>query len=231
MKTRMKIVQKRCCPTLGENKKSFIVISAFVRLVIALVLFLVAFAACVNIRSGFDENERYVLSFEDFVNSINDLERTKTSVDVAIKKKTAIIGFRENAEAWVCRNCHEDNGDTIGFPKTTDTCIGTACVCLCTEGFELGDSNLISCDDLYCLPITKNIADMTHVLDGKSWENGFVFANDRENVNGLKKYKIDVMTLYVDNVDETITVCNDDMKEYNKNLFPDDINYDSCIRP
>jgi len=222
-----------------KNKKSLISLEGLVRIIIAVVLFLFVFGACSKAKSGLSDQEGInIISFEDFVNGVNGMrsDTTKKSFSITLKKDTAIIGFIKDTlsdpKDWKCRNCHGEAVMTFNKPSNSE-CNEKACVCLCTEGFNFDrGSNFISCGSLRCKTLTKDISERIDVRtdylgSNTYWENGFLFANDISQANGLNKYKPKDMDIFVDKVDDKITVCNSEMKRY----VEDNCCTNSCIIP
>ena len=63
----------------------------------------------------------------------------------------------------------------------------------------------------------KDIVAQLKVSGNIYWKNGFLFANDIDKANGLKKFKGTELNLFVDNKDGKIGVCNFEMLKDNPN--------------
>ena len=218
-----------------KNKKSLMVLSAIVRIILAIVLFIFVFVACTMIKSAFFSNDdKYTVSFVGLVNSINDMnmKQPKKTVPLETKEESAIIGFRKDGAAWECNNCNP----TKKFVKPSNQqCDGNACACICIEGFKGSQTN-IECQTLICRTLTKDIKDETIIDKDKNikWINGFLFVNGMDNVNGLPKFRGTQMDLFIDDNNDVISVCNADMREYNKRTFKYNkrtVKSDTCITP
>lgn len=199
-----------------KNKKSGIpVLSALLRIIIAIVLVFVFFAACSNIRNAFsNKDDKVIGAFEEFANGINDMSKETKSFEIEFKKGSAIIGFTKNSAGspldWQCFNCHttsppQPSRAYLGPPNSE--CVGSACICLCLEGFSF-DLNFGKCPSaLICKGLTKDIKETTIIMssdhsfsnDDTYWKNGFLFANDVDQASGLAKIKTSKMQLFVDN--------------------------------
>lgn len=217
-----------------NNKKSGIpVLSALLRIIIAIVLVFVFFVACNKVRNAFsNEDDKVVDSFEEFADGIIDMSDPK-SFELEFKKGTAIMGFRKGDidVKWDCVNCNP----TRDYPRpTSDACVGSACVCLCLEGFSF-DSNFrgkcpsaLRCKALKRNNAEKDIKEITIIKsndndyddsDDTYWKNGFLFANSVESASGISKISVNKLQLFVDNNNGVIVVCNAEMKTYNEGKF------------
>ena len=232
------------------KKKSEITLTAIVELILVIVLFLIAFVACTTIKNGFSNNdEKYIASFKDFVNGINDMTNPRKVFTVEVKTRSAIgsaiIGFSKEGNAWKCVNCNPDRS----FSKPhNQQCDNNACACLCLDGFKfkgiLGQCEKpLICETLEDIRKTAiNIKQITIISSNDDkfqptdtyWENGFLFANgvtlfdnDINDANGMKNFMGNQMEIFVDKDNNVISVCNAEMRQRNKNAFNDD----KCTTP
>ena len=214
-----------------KNKKSQMIIRSIVVLIVTVALIFVFFAGCARVRKNLVNTEdTYLLSFQDFVNGINAMDkRNKISIDIKLEKNSAVVGFSSANEDWKCWNCHDTSSQPtrvfVNSPTKVE-CVNNACICLCSGiKFEGSTNKLATCDHLDCETLNKEIASKTEVLE-TFWENGFLFGNHLKNGNGLDEFKGNKLELFVDKEDNTITVCNNEMRRYNK-----DNNFgEFCIR-
>ena len=200
-----------------KNKKSSVgtMMGTIMVIIITLAMvFLVFMPACNKARSALpSEDKQYIRSFEDFVNGINDMTIEKKQFLLELKKESAIIGFSKDSESWVCNNC----GPARTYKKpTTANCRDSACTCLCIEGFEFDDENNGRCETLMCKTLEKDIMARIEIPNNKYWDNGFLFATHIADANGLEEFKGKDLTLFVDNKDGKIGVCNGDMLKYHE---------------
>ena len=191
-------------------------------IIITLVMVVLVFMpACNKVSSVLlSEDNQYIRSFEDFVNMINDMPDYKDTTGrnnflLKLKKESAIIGFSEDSEHWVCKDC--DPARTYNKP-TTPNCKDSACACLCIEGFEFDDENNGRCETLMCKTLEKDIMARIEIPNNKYWDNGFLFATHIADANGLEEFKGKDLTLFVDNKDSKIGVCNEDILKYHEEL-------------
>ena len=222
-----------------NNKKSLFVFKFLIRIIISLaVIFLVLVPACGKIRAAFfNTDTKYIGSFEEFVGEINQLSDepsgTGKRLSLELNKKSAIIGFSEGADHWECFNCNigkQDRPSAIVLKPIE--CGSGACICLCNGDYKLrsGDwegksASFGECEKGYlCRELEVDIVSRTivekHNWGTEDWNNGFLFANKMPGtglvLNGLKHYKEDFTTLFVQKGDNEIGVCNEDMLDHNK---------------
>ena len=200
-----------------KNKKSQMMIRSIVVLIVTIALVFVFFAACTRLRENLtDTEDTYLLSFQDFVDGINAMDnRDKMPIDIKLEKNSAVVGFRSSNDNWECWNCHgASSKPTRVFvkPSTNAECVGNACICLC-RGIKF-EGDTATCDHLNCETLNKEIVQRTEVLE-TFWENGFLFGNHLKNGNGLDEFKGNKLELFVDKEGNTITVCNNEMRNYN----------------
>jgi len=215
-----------------KSKKSGIpVLSAILRIVIAIVLVFIFFAACSRVRNALsNEDDKVINSFNEFANGINDMSKETKSFEVEFKKGSAIMGFRTGGAAlnWDCSNC----GPTRAYLRPTNSeCVGSACACLCLEGFSFA-SNFGKCPSaLICKKLTKEIKEITILKSADNdfdpgggagsdtyWQNGFLFVNGvEEGASGV--ISLSPATMFVDNNNGVVSVCTSTMKKYNEIKF------------
>src|SRR3989338_1692453 len=126
---------------MNSKKSGIPVLSAILRIVIAIVLVFIFFAACSKVRNALsNKDDKVIDSFNELANGINDMSSTAKSFEVEFKKGTAILGFRNGGGAalnWDCINC----GPTRAYLRPTNSeCVGSACVCLCSDGFSFASN-------------------------------------------------------------------------------------------
>ena len=224
-----------------KSKKSGIpILSALLRIIIAIVLVFIFFVACSKVKNAFsNEDDKVINDFEEFANGINDMSSTAKSFEMEFKKGSAIVGFRKGASAWDCHNCHTTHASpTRAFIKpSNDQCVSSACMCLCLEGFlfEGGANKLAKCGNLICKGLKKGIkekdikettiiksSDKLFSNDDTYWKNGFLFVNGIEEGAGSGIISISPVTLFVDNNNGVVSVCTKAMRENNQKMFGND---------
>lgn len=222
-----------------KSKKSGIpILSALLRIIIAIVLVFIFFKVSTRTLHAFsDKDDKVVNGFEEFANGIIDMSSTAKRFEMEFKKGSAIIGFGKGSSGadWQCFNCHTTNPPQPSrayIRPTSDACVGSACVCLCLEGFNF-DSNFGKCPSaLICKALKreaheKDIKEITIIKssdklfsnDDTYWKNGFLFANEIDNANGLPKIKTNKLELFVDNNNGVVSVCTGAMRDNNQNMF------------
>jgi hypothetical protein len=233
-----------------KNKKS-LVLESLVRLVVTIgVLLLIVFPAGERVYTAFfGSDTKYLQSFEEFVNNINDMRLERETFSIRLREESAIAGFSKNSDKFECYNCYVGVQDrpTIIFnkPKTQD-CSGRACICLCKDDFKLNNDILngktikvAECEELTCKSLNKDIVENLpvkiypgfkmfgfQILGGAEyWKNGFLFANGVTGTNGLKLYNQESNNLIVEKRQNFIGICNPDMLKYNL----DELKTDRCI--
>ena len=217
-----------------KNKKSGIpILSALLRIIIAIVLVFIFFAACSRVKNAFsNEDDKVINAFEEFANGINDMSSTAKSFEVEFKKGSAIVGFRKGDGSaplnWDCINC---NPTRAYIRPSNSECVGSACICLCLEGFSF-DSNFGKCPSaLTCRVLKKDIKEITILKssdndydagDDTYWKNGFLFVNGIEEGAGSGIISISPAAFFVDNNNGVVSVCTAIMRQNNKNMFGND---------
>ena len=219
-----------------KSKKSGIpILSALLRIIIAIVLVFIFFAACSKVRNALsNEDDKVVASFNEFAEGINSMPDTAKKFEVEFKKGSAIMGFKKGDinVNWDCVNC---NPTRAYLRPPNSECVSSACACLCLEGFSF-DSNFGKCSSaLICKALKrdnkeKDIKEITIIKsidklfsnDDTYWKNGFLFANDVDNANGLPKIKTNKLELYVDNNNGVVSVCTKAMRDNNQRMFRND---------
>lgn len=194
-----------------------------------LVLFLVILPACNKIRSVFfDSGEKYVQSFEDFVEGVNemapgtDTQPTKQQFPIELEHKGAMVGFRSDVDKFECFNCWDKDKKYVYDKPSVDECDGKACVCLCRdelkfeEKSEDKEAKVGKCDYL-CKSLKEDIVEQTQTVNVKRnigiiWNNGFLFAGLLSTAGGISSR---TTMLYVDKSSDTIAVCNEGMFRHN----------------
>jgi hypothetical protein len=210
------------------NKKGFLLgAEGLLRLILAIVLVFIAFTACSKLGpKSSDQENKYILSFEDFVSGIDSQSRERTAYTVEMGKKSAIIGFSKDKNSWKCENCPGAGNKEIFKPTDSLSCKNSACVCLCKKDFRFEDEFGV-CNELICIQTTQDFSSTTKVMGSNSfWKDGFLIVRDIENGNGLPKQIQEDIELFVDNPEskDLLTICTLDMREYNK----DNLGYDGC---
>jgi len=207
-----------------KNKKG-LVLKALILTIIAVI------AAIAFIRGGgkiyaavFDPESEYQKSFNKFVEDVNRMKLEKDTIPIKLEKGSAIIGFSSSGDCK-CYNCYGNDPSTvtIKFIRPSDLeCANNACACLCENlDFDASTPKVAQCEKLSCETLNKEITSFTNVAPnegGVSWTNGFLFANDVDQANGLPKYSEVKTYLYVDYEavpNNLITVRNIDMRKYN----------------
>lgn len=216
-----------------KNKKSFIMVKTLVRVIVVIgVIFFLILPACNKVQSYFDTDQKYKRSFEKFVDKINGFPAGKRPASIELDKDSAIIGFSKNINLFECVNCWDGNKNIV-FDKPTKNqeCSESACICLCNEGFdstEIGSGDdqakVIHCKKkLNCKQIDKDVVEATvvSVREGSYFNNGFLFARDISDVNGLEKHTQETIDFVVDKTEDIIAVCTPNMLIQN--------NLDSCL--
>lgn len=220
-----------------KNKKAIeINWEAILRLILLIPLIILVLIAC---NASVPKEEKYLQSFNDFVSGINSMSTQKKLFEgIKLEKKTAIIGFRKpnpnetsTPPNWKCVNCAgTGTEDRVFLRFDHPECAGSACACLCKEGFKFegGTQKLGKCESFECKAINKQISDKTYVLNKNTyWQNGFLIVRDVDNANGLPKYTPERVNIAANYVKGILTVCTAGMVQHNiKNNISD-----SCIIP
>ncbi len=207
-------------------------------LITVVIILLIVFPAYNRLHAAFLSSEKkYLQSFENFVNAINKMTPGRQSFELRLNDKSAIIGFSKNTDRYECFNCYSaQNRPTIIFNKpVNEECSGSACICLCKEGFkfEVNDiegkpTEIGQCQKLACKKIeNQDVIDRTIISPNSItessentayWKNGFLFANGVPLANGLKPYDEEYTTLVVEKKSDIIGICNSDMLKIRKEL-------------
>lgn len=209
-------------------------------IIMLLVLFLVILPACNKIRSVFfDSGEKYVQSFEDFVEGVNKMELgtdtnpTKQEFPIKLEIKRAMVGFRSDADKFECFNCWDKDKKYVYDKPRVDECEEKACVCLCRDELKFeeikseGKKVKVGKCDYLCKNLKEDIIEQTVTVNERRgtniiWNNGFLFAGLLSTAGGIDPKLIN--QLYVDKTLDTIAVCNDDMLRHNE-----EIGIDGCM--
>lgn len=228
-----------------NNKKSIMVMDAILRLVIALAaLFVLVIPGCVWIRENFlDSDKKYIQSFEEFVDGINEMNlKTIDSFFLEMKKKSAIIGFKKGADTFTCQKCLPLYSGlttyyhtiTVDKPSNSE-CSEGACVCLCNEEFTLDDAEYDSkenifyyggnCKNFKCSSLNHDIVQRTIInkKENIEWKDGFLLLRDvmglGSDVEPSILYKVQMRNLpgpiKPGDTFTEIGVCNEAMLKYN----------------
>lgn len=240
------MIKKRRNKQIFWNKKSVdIVPEALVRTVVTvgfvLVVYLFGSTAYANTIKPYFSEKKYVKSFDDFINNINNMEVRRDTFGLKLGQNTAVIGFSKDIQKYECINCYNIgvNVRTVTADKPNDKeCIGQACICLCSEGLRISESGaalaVIGCQKYTCKKIVqKDIAKRTAIEPllvlvhpkqppqtyPRAWINGFLYSNNFPNANGLKVNNEEAIELVVERKDDVIGVCNRDALKYNKNVL------------
>lgn len=234
----------------SKNKKS-LATSALVRTIITIITLIAVLSISTNIYGSIiNTEEKYVRSFEEFVDNANNVKVGIETFTLSLKKNSAIIGFSKNSDSYKCIDCYAEIGNpkpivVIEKPRSS-ICSQSACICLC-NGLKLEDKKtkeesmrVGQCEKLYCKTLESDIIDETPikaymevesgagpvVIEIKAmWNNGFLFANSIYGANGLKQYDKVVIPLYVEKKQNIIGICNPDIRKYHKQEF----GFDGCI--
>jgi hypothetical protein len=120
-----------------KNKKSILVVSALVRIIIAVVvLFLVVIPACTKIRSLFVGGVGSG-PYEELLKSVDEMSRADDGEAVTqlfeLDSGTAILVFESNTDRVIVDHQGPEDWFTL-FYKPNPECEGNfACICKCTE--------------------------------------------------------------------------------------------------
>jgi len=99
-------------PYNKKGESTVLPIETIVRLLGGLLLAFIAVAVIVVSCSRlYSSDDKYVESFEEFVEDVNAMSNPRDSFSIDIKKKSGIIGFSANGEGFECINCR--GGDKI----------------------------------------------------------------------------------------------------------------------
>lgn len=212
---------------MRKNKKSA-VLGSLLMIVLALLFFFFAVKPMwENVSTYiFDTNRKYIVSFEEFVEEVNNMRTGIEQFEIQLKDKSAIIGFSKGASRFECFNCYiGDQGRPriiVDKPHNIE-CQDSACACLCTGEFKLEEKGLDefggkqtrngSCQNPICKSLDDDIVDKTVVkrFEGlnlwlftvgegvtEHWNDGFLFTRNIAGANGLKLYNEELTTLIVE---------------------------------
>ncbi|MBU90391.1 hypothetical protein CMO94_02515 [Candidatus Woesearchaeota archaeon] len=217
-----------------KNKKSlFFGVVPLVVLALSVFLFFVVFVGSSYIfKMVFKSSgDSYTRDFEGFVDDINRLGLGVSPPDlIKLKKKSAIIGFSKGADIYECIDCYSSKIQHINVLKPQkQECENNACVCLCIENFQFaeyeGDPIKYGfCPKFECKELEQNIIEEASIPGGGYWKNGFLFANDVSEANGLRDFNPQIDPLIVEKRQNIVGICSRDMLEYRAGL-----GFDSCI--
>jgi hypothetical protein len=223
-----------------KNKKA-LVMKALVRIIIAVVVFLLLILpACNKMRSALSSDTK---SFEEFVDGINEMQPGETrSFLLKLNDDSVIAGFDKDADSFQCYNCGQDTGLSriTKKPENNEACTNIACICLCDGDFaidydysgSLAYHTTGKCkSDFTCKALNADIGIRDIILIGERtfvfsedldvyWVNSFLFSRGINYVNGLSKNNDEIITLYVEKKAEgsenIIAVCNQEILDFNK---------------
>ena len=245
-----------------KNKKSegtTLIPAALVRIVVSvLIILLIIFPFLDKLHDLIiGSDKKYEESFKNFLDGVDRMNVGRAEFEIELKPKSAIVGFSRNADKFECFNCYEclncykgaEERPTIIFNKPNNQeCKDSACICLCSNGFQLVEGSLegkstkfVQCPQPKCKNLDKqdipskmivkysagiNIVVTTVGQGAVYWKNGFLFANGVPWANGIyAKDEEERTQLIVEKRSNLIGVCNPDIMRTNQN----DLKFDTCI--
>lgn len=236
-----------------KDKKSILMVpETLVRIIITIaIVLLIVFPLWSRLEAAFfNTDKKYIVSFENLVRDINNMGQGRETFLLAMKDKSAIIGFSKSASRYECFNCYVGvvNRSTVFFDKPAKPeCAGKACICLCND-FKLEDNteNLFDksiksgkCSELQCRQLNADVPERTSIklypgldiwiatLGGGTeyWKNGFLYARGVSGANGLKLYTEENVNFIAERRSNTIGICNYDLLGFNQ----DTLGIDRCV--
>lgn len=189
------------------SHKKGLVLSALMRVIIAIVTLVVVFSACSEIADIFMGNKASANNFPQFVDEFNSLKNFEARESIiTLPEDAAIIGFSEGAGQFRCIACgnqYSPNEYYFEIEKPDNAaCESTSCACVCF-GTSLGgqerqrnaDVRPFNCEQASCKKITHKILESTsleaalrdegrQLVNYPKWENGFIFIRSDSVSNG-----------------------------------------------